>query len=530
MKPASFYEFISDEAADFPQALASNYNKSMSNPTPQTNRFQQLRWKLTLTYTGVTIGALLTVELILLGLVGIGIVLLINSGLLPAQLIEAANTDYAPILRFYLDQSPPDQEGIANWLGRVGPASSVTLPLSFEATDEMLVVGGNGELIAVKPPGLLGIELIGQPFDGSEIPGLAEPLQAALSGAEDHNDLFALVEAERKVLLAIPIWDETRAQVLGVLVAIGERPTLMSQFSNVLPILGISLLFFTIVAGLAGTVYGYLAARGPVQRLNQLSEASLAWSQGDFTVTVDDPSRDELGQLAHRLNEMSEQLQGLLEARRELAVVEERNRLARDLHDSVKQQAFAAAAQISAAHKLIKSDPDAAELHIQEAEHLTKDLRRELTNLIQQLRPVALESKGLAAALGDYAQDWSRQNGIKAAVHVQHQRSLPLEIEQTLFRIVQEALANVARHSGAQSVEINLVYAKDIVTCSIHDDGGGFDPDENRKGVGLRSMAERAAALGGKLTIKSHPSEGTSVSVAIPSNGSAGSDMEVVHE
>jgi len=502
----------------------------MSNPTSQTNRFQQLRWKLTLTYTGVTIAALLTVELILLSLLGVGVVVLTNSGFLPALLIETASADYDPVLGSYLAQNPPDQDGIARWLLRVGSASSVTLPLTFEATDEMLVVRKDGILLGVKPPDLLDGEMIGQKLAGNVIPGIEEPLQAALSGAQDPESLFTLVESDRKVLLAIPIWDETRAQVLGALVAIGERPTLMSQFSDVLPVLGISFLFFTIVAGLAGTVYGYLAARGPVQRLNQLSDASLAWSQGDFTVTVDDPSRDELGQLAHRLNDMSEQLQGLLETRRELAVVEERNRLARDLHDSAKQQAFAAAAQISAAHKLIKSDPDAADLHLQEAEHITKDLRRELTNLIQQLRPAALESKGLAAALGDYAEDWSRQNGIAAEVHMQHQRSLPLEIEQSLFRIVQEALANVARHSGAQSVEINLVYAKDIVTCSIHDDGGGFDPDENRKGVGLRSMAERAAALAGKLTIKSHPGDGTSVLVAIPIDGSADSDLEAVHE
>ena len=106
---------------------------------------------------------------------------------------------------------------------------------------------------------------------------------------------------------------------------------------------------------------------------------------------------------------------------------------------------------------------------------MTKDLRQELTNLIQQLRPAALEGKGLAAALGEYAEDWSRQNGIAAEVHVQRQRSLPLEIEQTVFRIVQEALANVARHSDASSVEINLIYTKDIISCSIHDDGDGFD-------------------------------------------------------
>lgn len=502
----------------------------MSNPNPQNNRFQQLRWRLTLTYTGVTIGALLTVELILLGIVGFGVVALVNSGFIPALLIEAASADYAPILQFYLSQTPPDQEGIANWLERVGAASSMTLPLSFEATDEMLVVGSDGVLLAVRPPDLLGSELLGQPLDGRIIPGMAEPIRAALAGAENPESLYTLVESDRTVVLALPIWDETHQQVLGVLVAIGEMPTVLSQLGEVLPILGVSFLFFTIVAGLAGTVYGFLAARGPVQRLNWLSEASLAWSQGDFTVFVEDPSSDELGQLAQRLNDMSQQLQGLLETRRELAVVEERNRLARDLHDSVKQGAFAAAAQISAARKLMKSDPGAAETHIQEAERLIKDLRQELTNLIQQLRPVALEGKGLAAALGEYAEDWSRQNGIIAEVHVQHQRALPLEIEQTVFRIVQEALANVARHSNASDVKIDLSYTKEVVSCSIHDDGEGFDPDKDRKGVGLRSMSERAEALGGKLKIESNQSEGTSISITIPINGSMDSDMEELHE
>ena len=499
----------------------------MSNHNPPTNRFQKLRWRLTLTYTAVTIGALLTVELILLGVLGVGIVFLVNSGFIPAQLIEAASADYAPILQFYLAQTPPDQEGIAGWLERVGSAS--TLPLSFEATDEMLVVGSEGRLLAVRPVDLLGKELIGQPLDGTVIPGMAEPLQAALSGAEDPESLYSLVETDRKVVMALPIWDEVHGQVLGVLVAIGEMPTVWSQLGDVLPILGVSLLVFTIVAGLAGTVYGFLAARGPVQRLNQLSEASLAWSHGDFSVHVDDLSGDELGQLAYRLNDMAAQLEQLLDTRRELVVVEERNRLARDLHDSAKQQAFAAAAQISTARKLIKSDPDAAASHIEEAERLSKDLRTELANLIQQLRPAELESKGLVDALRELAEDWSRQNGIETEVHVQHQRSLPLEIEQAVFRIVQEALANVARHSQASRVEIGLIYSKEDITATITDDGLGFNPDETRSGFGLRSMDERTEALGGSLSIESKPGEGTSVSSIIPITESAHNGEEEAH-
>jgi NarL family two-component system sensor histidine kinase LiaS len=502
----------------------------MNDPRPTKKRFQQLRWRLTLTYTGVTLAALLTVELILLGIAAIGIVLLVNSGLLPAQLIEAANVDYAPILRFYLEQSPPDQSGIGDWLEGVGSASSVTLPLSFDATDEMLVVGSDGSLLGVRPVDLLGGESLGQPFDGQAIPGLAEPLQAALSGSGDTKSLYSLVESNQKVVFALPVWDEPHEQVLGVLVAIGEMPTVFSQLAEVLPILGVSALFFTIVAALAGTVYGFIAARGPVERLNRLSEASIAWSQGDFTVRVEDPSGDELGQLARRLNEMSAQLQELMDTRRELAVMEERNRLARELHDSAKQQAFAAAAQISTAHKLLKENPEAADTHIQEAERLTLALRKELTILIQQLRPAALEGKGLAGALSEYCQEWSRQNSIAAELRVQHQRQLRLEIEQAVFRIFQEALANVARHSKADRVEINLTYNHDNVACAIHDNGIGFDPAASEKGFGLRSMTERAVVLGGNLNIESDKSAGTTISITIPINGSMEPIAEAVDE
>jgi HAMP domain-containing protein len=247
-----------------------------------------------------------------------------------------------PTLRSYLAQTPPDQAGIADWLENVGPASSAAIPLTLQATDEMLVVGSDGRTLGVKPPDLLGSGLIGQPLDFHAIPGLADPLQAALEGEGDVDRLYSLAEPGDKIVMTVPIWDAAHEQVLGVLVAMGDMPTLMTIVGDMAPVLGVSLLFFTLVAALTGTVYGFLAARGPVNRLNRLAEATLAWSKGDFSVSVDDSSRDELGQLAHRLNHMARQLQHLLETRRELTLVEERNRLARDLHDSAKQQAFAA--------------------------------------------------------------------------------------------------------------------------------------------------------------------------------------------
>jgi NarL family two-component system sensor histidine kinase LiaS len=488
----------------------------MSMRRSLTKRFQRLRWKLTLSYTGVTVGALLTVELIILGALGIGLVVILNSGFLQTRLIEAASVDYVPTLRPYLAQTPPDLEGVADWLERAGSASSVPLPLTFEATDEMLVVGSDGRLLGARPPDLLGVDVIGQPFDFQAIPGLANPLRAALAGDEEGEHLYTLARPGAKVVITVPVWDAAHEQALGALAAMADVPTLGSFLGDALPIVGVSLLCFTFVAGLIGTLFGFLAARGPVHRLDRLAEATLAWRQGDFSVFVDDPSGDELGQLAQRLNHMAQQLQQLLDTRRELAVVEERTRLARDLHDSAKQQAFAAAAQISAAKTLLQQDAPAAETHVQEAERLIYDLRQELTRLIQELRPAALEGKGLAAAVRDYAADWSRQNGIPLEVRVQRERSLPLYVEQTVFRIVQEGLANVARHSQAGRAEIELIYDKHEITCTISDDGLGFDPHKTHSGLGLRSIQERAGALGGRLNVKSIPGSGTQLSFAVP--------------
>ena len=498
----------------------------MSNRPSFSKGYQQLRWKLTLSYAGVTVGVLLTVELVLLGLAAIFISILINSGILPAQLIETSSESYTPALRFFLQQEPPDQEGISEWLDRAGAATSISLPLSFDVTDEMLVVGSDGSLLGALS---LGRGRIGEPLDHQAIPGLTDPLLAALAGEEDSRRLYALVRPENVAILAVPVWDAAHGEVLGVLVALGEIPTLRSYLGDLVWIIGISSLLFTMLAGLIGTAYGYLAARGPVRRLNRLSEATGAWSQGDFSVVVDDPAPDELGHLAQRLNLMARQLEQLLDTRRELAVVEERNRLARDLHDSAKQQAFAAAAQVSSAKAYIRRDPALAESHIEEAERLIDDLRQELTSLIQELRPVELENKGLVPAVLDYAADWSRQNSIPAEVIVRGERLLPLDIEQSLYRIMQEALANVARHSKAGQVEISLVYDKREITLTVHDNGQGYEAEDTGQGFGLRSMQERAQRVGGRLIIETVLQKGTTVSCTLPAGKDVKNGPEEAH-
>jgi NarL family two-component system sensor histidine kinase LiaS len=216
---------------------------------------------------------------------------------------------------------------------------------------------------------------------------------------------------------------------------------------------------------------------------------------------------------------MAAQLENLLETRGELATLEARNSFARDLHDSVKQQVFATSLQIAAARALIEQDKEAAESHLSRADEMVRLAQKELNVLIHEMRPAALEGKGLLAALSDYAADWSRRSEIPAEVHVRGEREAPLEIEQALFRVAQEALANVARHSGASRVEVDLVYDTHRVTLRVADDGRGFDPKEPQEGFGLRSMSERLEKLGGHVDIESTPGEGTRVICVCPLAG-----------
>ncbi len=177
----------------FAKWRCSRYSVFMSNDISPSKGRHQLRWKLTLSYTGVTLGALLTVEFILLIFIGVGLIVLLNSGALPALLIETASIDYAPTLRSYIAQSPPDQAGIADWLEHVGPPSSATIPLTFEGTNEMFVVGSDGKLLGTKPHNLLGDDVIGHPLDVQAMPGLAAPLQAALAGEKSVESLYSVL-------------------------------------------------------------------------------------------------------------------------------------------------------------------------------------------------------------------------------------------------------------------------------------------------------------------------------------------------
>jgi signal transduction histidine kinase len=215
-------------------------------------------------------------------------------------------------------------------------------------------------------------------------------------------------------------------------------------------------------------------------------------------------ARDQNQQLLEELRAAQRQVQ-------DLAVAEERNRLARDLHDSVKQQIFATIMQLGTARMLLERDTNAARDHLLEAEQLAKQSGAELSLLIHQLRPVALADKGLVEAIQAYVADWSRQSSIGAEVRAHGNDTLGPAAEHALLRVTQEALANVARHSHATAVTIDLDLTADSVILKIADNGRGFDASATPKGVGLDSMRERLEALGGRLLVESVPGAGTTI-------------------
>lgn len=477
---------------------------------------RRLRWKLALSYTLVTVLALLVAEMILVS----ALIAFLISPVIPSLAARYVGDEVAPRLESGLDQSPPDVESLREEIEPLTRDTNVRMADEENEGGMDFTLGpDDGYLLVVDDERRLLLssrQVSGSPegerLDPGRFPGLSPLLTAALGGEEDPWSLGAYSPGRGQMLVAAPVEDNGR--VLGAVLVVIRLPNLTGPLFAVV---GVGALALTIPAALLGMIFGFLTAWGMTRRLQRLARAAQAWSRGDFSVAVNDRSKDEIGQLSRELNNMAAQLESLIQARQELATLETRNRFARDLHDSVKQQVFATSFQVAAARALIEKDAKAAETHLTQAEELARQAQRELNVLLGELRPAALEGKGLSAALRDYVEDWSRRTEMPAEVHVRGEREVPLEVEQALFRVAQEALANVAKHSGAGNVEVDLIYSSDSLTLRVADDGSGFDPAETRgEGFGLQSMRERLETLGGRVEVESAPGKGTRITCVCP--------------
>jgi signal transduction histidine kinase len=208
----------------------------------------------------------------------------------------------------------------------------------------------------------------------------------------------------------------------------------------------------------------------------------------------------------------------LYERSRELSVMEERSRLARELHDAVTQKLFSIRAHARAAAVLAGRtpfDPDRVKAEIDVIGALGAEAHAELRAVIDGLAPPDLEAAGLADSLRRYAALAGRAYGIPVAFTAAEMPSLGPSAEAALYRVAQEALHNALRHSAASKVSVRLSRTPRRVRLDVSDDGHGFAAEVPSGGVGLASMRERASAVGGTLTIRSGES-GTLVRMTVP--------------
>jgi signal transduction histidine kinase len=209
----------------------------------------------------------------------------------------------------------------------------------------------------------------------------------------------------------------------------------------------------------------------------------------------------------------------LVERSRELTVVEERNRLARELHDAVNQTLFSVALTSEAAALLVDSDPERAKEQLDAVRDLARSAMEEMRSLIFELRPADIGADGLAETLRKHVDVLQRVHDAKIELDLDGNPRVPptvegqVVLEREIFRIVQEAIGNALKHSGAEHLRVRMAVPDHSVVVSVADDGTGFDPSGPvaQRHLGLVSMRERAEAIGGTLTIESAPGAGTTV-------------------
>jgi signal transduction histidine kinase len=249
---------------------------------------------------------------------------------------------------------------------------------------------------------------------------------------------------------------------------------------------------------------------------------------GDVTAEQSRQRKEMIADLAEanrRLEAALEENAGLhaqlMAQAREAGALDERQRMAREIHDTIAQGLAGVITQIQAAEQAGGRD-EVRRRHLDNATRLARESLDEARRSVRAIRPEPLEAARLPDAIAEVARRWSSLHGVAAEVATTGDvRPMHPEVEVTLLRTAQEALANVAKHARATRVGLTLSYMEDLVTLDVRDDGAGFDPTAVAAarpdgGYGLRAMRQRVLRLAGKLEIESEPGGGTAVWAGLP--------------
>jgi len=345
----------------------------------------------------------------------------------------------------------------------------------------------------------------------------------------------------------------------GIVVQQGESEAFAHtrELENNLRLFGGAAFFITLVVA-------FLLTRSVVKPIQTLIAASQRIASGDLAQPIPRVGGGEVNLLASSLDDMRDRLKKSVneiqqlnfeleqrvesrthaleqteESRRELlrklvvAQEEERRGLARELHDETSQALTALVVGLETATTAPADSVNTLKARLTPIKAMATAMLREIQRIIHDLRPAILDDLGLVQAIDWYAETRLKAHGIQVGFETNGvEKRLPSEVETVVFRIAQEAINNVVRHAGAETVNISLDFGDTAVTLAVEDDGSGFDPatvgaqGKSKASFGLLGMKERAALFGGQVRIESKPEEGTQIFATIPLKGTNGNGQD----
>ncbi|MGF7046212.1 NarL family two-component system sensor histidine kinase LiaS [Paenibacillus sp. DS2015] len=280
-----------------------------------------------------------------------------------------------------------------------------------------------------------------------------------------------------------------------------------------------------------GAVFGFYQSYRMKRKLELLRETLLSWEKGNVARSMPALGQDEVGRLGEQLGRISRKWEDqvtslqrlsthnaqLAEQARVSAIIEERQRLARELHDAVSQQLFAISMTATAVGRTLDKDFDKAKRQVALIEEMAAVAQSEMRALLLHLRPVYLEGKPLEQGLMDLVNELKEKVPMEIVFEMDKEIHLMKGIENHLFRIIQEAMSNTLRHSKAEKMDIRIHLRQDTVKVMLRDDGIGFElGDKKQTSYGLSNMAERVTEIGGSIQFITAVGKGTRIEITIP--------------
>jgi signal transduction histidine kinase len=226
------------------------------------------------------------------------------------------------------------------------------------------------------------------------------------------------------------------------------------------------------------------------------------------TVISERKSREELAIANEKLRQYARQIE-------HQATLEERNRIAREIHDSLGHSLTALNLQLETALKLSQSNPAKSQTFLARAKELGSQALQDVRNSVSAMRYHPLQEQSLQQAIALLAEDFHRDNGVYPICQINIEYPLSSEISTAIYRITQESLTNITKYAQATIVKLELTTTKESLRLKINDNGRGFNLHQNTTGFGLQSMRDRTLALGGVLNINTSPGSGCKITVEI---------------